>query len=92
MSSFRSLKAGDRYVISGILRYGPKARIWELEVSRTCSLERVALLPLVRINANVVERAANVQSGHCVYGWIREAIWFNLKSNHMSNQYMKACM
>ena len=36
---------------------------WELEVSRTCSLERVALLPLVRVNANVVERAANVQSG-----------------------------
>lgn len=26
-------------------------------------LERVALLPLVWVNANVVERAANVQSG-----------------------------
>lgn len=31
-------------------------------MSRTCCLERVALLPEVRVNANVVEHAANVQS------------------------------
>lgn len=55
-------------------------------------LERVALLSIVWVNANVVERAANLQSGKKRMGEYEGTIWVNPKSSHMSNPYMKASM